>query len=98
MRIQRAQPPSDSGVKRSIILWRNPLAIWFFAQFDSFQNVIAPQQIIDLSGGVLRCVVQHADWHEHGQVVRKRATQNEIESRLLDAEVNIFGAMPRISR
>ena len=98
MRIQRAQPPRDSSVKRRIILWRNPLAIGFFAQFDSFQIVIAPQQIIDLSGGVLRCFVQHADWHEHGQVVRKRATQNEIEARLLDAEVNIFGAMPRISR
>src|SRR5206468_10239526 len=97
MRIQRAQPPSDSSVKRSVILWRNPLAIGFFAQFDSFQIVIAPQQIIDLSGGVLRCVVQRADWHEHRQVIRKRATQNEIEARLLDAEVSIFGAMPRIS-
>src|SRR5436305_12414043 len=97
MRIQRAQPPSDSGVKRSVILWRSPLAIGFFAQFASFQIVVAPQQIIDVSGGVLRCVVRRADWHEHGQGVRKRAAQNEIESRLLDAEVNVFGAMPRIS-
>src|SRR5947208_16815157 len=97
MRIQRAQPPSDSGVKRSVILWRNPLASGFFAQFDSFQIVVAPQQLIALSGAVLRCVVQHADWHEHGQGVRKRAAQNELESRAADADANVLGALPRIS-
>src|SRR5438046_2376539 len=97
MRIKSAQLPRDSSVKRRTILWRNPLPIGLFTQFNSFETVIAPQQIINLSGSILRRVVQHPDRYKHRQVVRKRATQNEIESRLLDAEVDVFCSMPRIS-
>ena len=73
------------------------MAIGFFSQFDSFQTIILPEQIIYFGSGIVWGVVQHADWHQHGQVVREPAAQNEIQTGLLRAEIKIFGAMPGIS-
>src|SRR5204863_9746424 len=55
-----------------------------------FRSIVSPQQILELSDCVLRRVVQHANWHKHGQIVRECAAKNEIESRLLDTEVDVF--------
>src|SRR4029077_21086733 len=58
--------------------------------------IVSSQQILDLSDCVLRRVVQHTNWHKHGQIVRECAAKNEIESRLLDTEVDVFFTMPRV--
>src|SRR4030095_3250066 len=84
-------------VERGVILWRSPLTVGFLAEFNSFQTVVAPQQVVNFSSGIIRRVVQHTDWHEHRQVVGEFATENEIQSGLLGVVVDVFSAMPRIS-
>ena len=97
-RLEFCQTPGNSTVQCCVILRRNPLSIGFFAQLDSFQAVIPTQQVLDLSDSILGCVVQHAYRNEHGQVVSELAAQDEIQSGLLCAVVDVFGAMPWIGR
>ena len=97
-RLEFRQTPGNSSVQCGVILWRNPLSIGFFAQLDSFQTIIPTQQVLNLSGSILRRVVQDADRNEHWQVVSELAAQNEIQSGLLCAGIKIFGAMPGIGR
>ena len=88
--------PSNSSVQSGVILWRNPLSIGFFTQFDAFQTVIPAQQVLNLSHRILRRVVQDAYRNEDWHVVGKLAAQNKIQSGLLCVVIDVFSAMPRI--
>ncbi len=95
-RLEFGQTPRNSSVQRGVVLWRNPLPIGLFAKFDPFKAIIPAQQVLDLSDSILRRVVQHANRNKHWQVVSELATQNKIQSGLLCAVVDVFGAMPGI--
>ena len=91
--VQRAGP---AKVERGVVLWCDVLAIRLLAQLHAIVRVPSSRKKAKLVRAIFGSREKDGHRHHHGKAIGKSALRHTIEAGLLEIEIDVGGAMPRV--